>query len=116
MKKVHLFVYGTLTDEEFLHRLTKRPLGHFKIVDAKLHRYKKSSLITIIKSDSKSLVNGRLILNLDESDLEILDAYESCNSNNAENDENNWYCRKSVIVETIDKKKIQAFVYIPNFT
>lgn len=114
MKNLHLFVYGTLTDVDFLHHLTKRPLGYFKIIDAKLPAYKKFSTVKIVKSDLESSVDGRLILNLDERDLKILDRYESCNPNNAEFDENNWYNRKRVTVIINDEKKIKAFTYIPN--
>lgn len=111
-----MFVYGTLTDEEFLHRLTKRPLGHFKIVDAQLLEYRKLSPVTIIKSDSNSSVNGKLILNLEKTDLKILDDYECCNPENAHSDENNWYNRKMVNVLTKDKNLVQTFVYISNFS
>ncbi|NVM01683.1 MAG: gamma-glutamylcyclotransferase [Candidatus Helarchaeota archaeon] len=112
---MHLFVYGTLTDEEFLHRVTRRPLGHFKIIKAKLPEYKRDSTIKISKCDHDSSVDGRLILNLDKNDLELLDYYESCNSDNAETDETNWYNRKIVSVITSDDETFNAFVYIPNF-
>ncbi len=112
---MHLFVYGTLTDEVFLHRVTKRPFGHFQIIEAKLPEYKRDSSIKISKCDHDSAVNGRLILNLDKNDLDLLDYYESCNTNNAESDQNNWYNRKIVSVITSDNKTFNAYVYIPNF-
>jgi gamma-glutamylcyclotransferase (GGCT)/AIG2-like uncharacterized protein YtfP len=115
VKSLHLFVYGTLTDEEFLHRVTRRPSGYFKIIEAKLLEYKRDSSIKISKCDHGSSVDGRLILNLNKNDLELLDYYESCNSDNAESDENNWYNRTTVTVISDDKETFNAFVYIPNF-
>ncbi len=112
---MHLFVYGTLKDEEFLHRLTKRPPGFYKCMEAKLPSYEKTSSIAITEASVDSSVDGHLVLNIEECDLEIIDKYESCNTNNAENDENNWYNRKKVTVITSDEKKFDAFVYIPNY-
>lgn len=115
MKSLHLFVYGTLTDEQILYRLTKRPMGHFEIIEAKLPEYERISTIKISKCDDGSSVDGRLILNLTKKDLDFLDYYESCNPENAESDEDNWYNRKTVTVITKDNEKVDAFVYVPNF-
>ncbi|MHA1379341.1 MAG: gamma-glutamylcyclotransferase family protein [Candidatus Helarchaeota archaeon] len=112
---MHLFVYGTLTDEEFLHRITKRPLGHFTIVEANLPNFIRSSSITIKKTDTAVSVIGRLVLNVEKKDIILLDEYENCNHDNSECDETNWYNRKIVEVITRDNKKINAYAYIPNF-
>ena len=116
MNLLHLFVYGTLKDEDFLHSLTNRPYGHFQIMkDAKLPNFVRCSPITIKEADNGAKVLGHLILNIEEIDLKVIDEYESCNSENYDDDEENWYHRKVVKVITSDKKEIKAFAYIPNF-
>ena len=115
MNLLHLFVYGTLLDKNFLHRLTNRPDGYFKIVEAKLPNFIRLSPISIKQTDNGAKVSGHLILNIEEIDLKAIDQYESCNSDNHDEDEENWYHRKEVKVITKDNEKINAFAYIPNF-
>ncbi len=75
--KSNLFVYGTLMIPEMLYALTKK---RFKMVDAVLDDYKrlrirKKSYPALIPSPGDS-VAGKLILDLEEEDLKILDFYE----------------------------------------
>ncbi|MHA1798653.1 MAG: gamma-glutamylcyclotransferase family protein [Candidatus Helarchaeota archaeon] len=109
-----LFVYGTLTDEEFLHRKTGRKLGYFKIVNAELPNFKRTSSITIKQSNNET-VKGRLILNIDFKDIIILDEYEGCSTENPLS-KHNMYIRKEVKVINLDNggKKEKTYVYLFN--
>ncbi len=75
--KHNLFVYGTLMIPELLYALTQK---RFKMIDAVLEdhkrlRIRKKSYPALIPSDGDS-VAGKLILDLEEDDMKILDFYE----------------------------------------
>ncbi len=75
--KSNLFVCGTLMIPELLYALTKK---RFKMVDAVLEdhkrlRIRKKSYPALIPSKGDS-VQGKLIFDLEEDDLKILDFYE----------------------------------------
>ena len=111
-KLYDFFFYGTLTDEEFLARKCDREPNHFKIVNAELRGYRRTSAITIIKKKGFK-VKGKLIFGLDKSDIEILDDYEGCDHENPLSD-NNMYIRKEVKVINLEDndRKTRAFVYL----
>ena len=109
-----LFVYGTLTDEEFLHRKTNRKLGFFKIVDAELPNFKRTSSITI-KKEKNYNVRGKLILNVEFKDIIILDEYEGCSTENPLS-KHNMYIRKEENVINLENggKLEKTYVYLFN--
>ncbi|NHI92752.1 MAG: gamma-glutamylcyclotransferase [Candidatus Lokiarchaeota archaeon] len=109
-----LFVYGTLTDEEFLHRKTNRKLGYFKIVNAELPNFKRTSSITI-KKEKNHKVMGKLILNINFEDIIILDEYEGCSTENPLS-KHNMYIRKEEHVINLDnsRKFEKSYVYLFN--
>ena len=110
----NFFFYGTLTDEEFLSRKCNREENHFKIVNAELRNYRRTSAITITKKKGFK-VKGKLIYGLDMSDIEILDDYEGCDFENPLS-ERNMYIRTEVKIINLEEnnKKMKAFVYLFN--
>ncbi len=112
----NFFFYGTLTDEEFLTRKCNREADHFRIVNAELRGYKRTSAITITKKKGYK-VKGKLIFGLDKNDIEILDDYEGCDNENPLS-KRNMYIRTEVKVINLEEneKKMKAFVYLFNET
>ena len=109
-----LFVYGTLTDEEFLHRKTNRKIGYFKIVDAELPNFRRTSSITIKKEENYS-VKGKLILNIDFKDIIILDEYEGCSTENPLSKHNMYIRKEEKVINLENGRKLEkSHVYLFN--
>ncbi len=98
-----LFVYGTLEDEERVRRLVGRRLpwrpgvleGYCRMLDPSIG-------YPVVHPLAGSSVDGKVLEDLDERTLAVLDAYEGAQ-----------YRRVVVQVQTSDGRRVDAYTYVP---
>uniref|UniRef100_A0A7S0RZR4 Putative gamma-glutamylcyclotransferase n=1 Tax=Chlamydomonas leiostraca TaxID=1034604 RepID=A0A7S0RZR4_9CHLO len=97
------FVYGTLMAEEVLTKLIRRVPANKPAVLAGYSRYavKRAVYPAIIATKPEERVQGKVLLDLTDHELEILDVYES-----------DQYYRTTVHPVTEDGQKVTADVYV----
>ena len=105
---VNLFTYGVLMYDELLIQLTGK---EFSSLPAILPNHQRLSLekvgwpkIPVVIAEEKSTVNGLVIKNVDQSSLEILDAFEDT--------EIDLYRRSKSVARLDSGKEIVVEVYI----
>ena len=106
---INIFTYGTLMFPELVYALTGK---NFRSEDAHIENYIRYKVITsnsyeeypAIIENSGSNVNGKLLYDIDDESLKIIDFYEG--------DE---YKRVTRPISLSDKTPIEAFVYVWNF-
>ncbi|MCS7063081.1 MAG: gamma-glutamylcyclotransferase [Methylacidiphilales bacterium] len=100
----HLFTYGTLSDPDFMRRLTRRRLSY---LHARLDGYQKIAIhgfdYPAIVPHPHYYVLGKIFFDIPDEAWKNLDTYEG-----------HTYSRKLVTVETENGQLYQALTYVWN--
>jgi len=105
-EKIDLFVYGTLTNDQYLNLLLNRKV---ESIPAKLYNFMRMSpswSFPFIVKHKGAVTEGKILCDITTEELKILDEFE---------DEGNMYYRKSCVVRT-EQLRHRCQTYIGNIS
>lgn len=111
-QSTHLFVYGTLLFDEIVQALTDRTFGTLEVT---LHEFARHAIVRqgqreaypAIRSRASGKVHGRVLLNVDDRSMRLIDRYEN---------DPPEYERVTIRVECDGGNPLQANTYIASPT